>query len=90
VTAALISASCLARCASRLNVSAMRRHVRVNDDAFQTLVAQLDGSVVGPEGFVRLDLAREVDLLADHYDTLPIRGPALARMRRSLESPDVP
>ena len=38
-------------------------------------MVQLQGTNVGPESFVSLDLVREVGFLADHYGQLPVHGP---------------
>jgi len=59
--------------------------VRVDDVAF-AIVAQLEGSAVGPEVFVSLDLARGIDYLADHYDALPANGPGRRHTQHEPET----
>ena len=49
-------------------------------------MAQLERSTVSPESFVSLDLAREVDFLADHYDVLPAHGPGRRHTQHEPET----
>lgn len=53
----------------------MRRAVKVEDIALEAIARQLAGSSVSAQSFVALDLVREVEFLAEFYDSLPRHGP---------------
>ena len=62
----------------------MTRPVEISRTAWQSIFDQLDRDVERVEEFTRVELVREIEFLAEHFDTLPVHDDVLFGSGRRL------